>query len=49
MQLTIAVKFLLMEEIKLLQNLNLFTQVVKLLTFRQVTPVSYTHLIMVSE
>ena len=37
MQLTIAVKFLLMEEIKLLQNLNLFTQVVKLLTFRQVT------------
>lgn len=30
-------KFLLMEEIKLLQNLNLFTQVVKLLTFRQVT------------
>ena len=37
MQLTIAVKFLLIEEIKLLQNLNLFTQVVKLLTFRQVT------------
>ena len=37
MQLTIAVKFLLMEEIKLLQNLNMFTQVVKLLTFRQVT------------
>ena len=37
MQLTIAVKFLLMEEIKLLQNLNLFTQVVKLLTFRKVT------------
>ena len=45
MQLTIAVKFLLMEEIKLLQNLNLFTQVVKLLTFSSGNPARGTNYI----